>query len=68
MPVMNGLEEARVLKELMPTVPVILFTAHRDPFVEKEAAAVGVSAVLSKSQAVAVLVATARSLLDQIAA
>ena len=35
MPVMNDLEEARVLKELMPTVPVILFTAHRDPFVEK---------------------------------
>jgi DNA-binding NarL/FixJ family response regulator len=52
MPVMNGLEEARVLKELMPTVPVILFTAHRDPFVEKEAAAAGVSAVVSKSQAV----------------
>jgi DNA-binding NarL/FixJ family response regulator len=68
MPVMNGLQEARVLKELMPTVPVILFTAHSGPFVEKDAAAAGVSAVVSKSQAVTVLVATARSLLDQIAA
>jgi DNA-binding NarL/FixJ family response regulator len=68
MPVMNGLEEARVLKKLMPTVPVIVFTAHSDPFVEKEAAAAGVSAVVSKSQAVTVLVRTARSLLGQIAA
>ena len=68
MPVMNGLDEARVLKKLMPTVPVIVFTAHSDVFLQKEAAAAGVSAVVSKSQAVAVLVATARSLLDQIAA
>jgi DNA-binding NarL/FixJ family response regulator len=67
MPVMNGLEETRILKKVMPTVPVIIFTAHSDPFVEKEAAAAGVSAVVSKSQAVTVLVATARSLLDEIA-
>jgi CheY-like chemotaxis protein len=31
MPVMNGLEEARVLKKLMPTVPMIVFTPHSDP-------------------------------------
>ena len=68
MPVMNGLEETRILKKVMPTVPVIIFTAHSDPFVEKEAAAAGVSAVVSKSQAVTVLVAMARSLLDEIAA
>lgn len=68
MPVMNGLEETRALKRLMPAVPVIIFTAHGGPLVEKEAGAAGVSAVVSKSQAVAVLVATARSLLDQIAA
>jgi DNA-binding NarL/FixJ family response regulator len=68
MPVMNGLEETRVLKKLMPAVPVIVFTAHADRFVESEAIAAGVSAVVSKSQAVAVLIATARSLLDQVAA
>lgn len=68
MPVMNGLEEARILKTLMPTVPVIVFTAHSDPRVEKEAVAAGVSAVVSKSQAVTVVIATARSLLGQIAA
>ena len=68
MPVMNGLEETRALKKLMPSVPVIIFTAHSDPFVEREAVAAGVSAVVSKSQAAVVLIATARKLLYQIAA
>jgi CheY-like chemotaxis protein len=68
MPMMNGLEETRALKKLMPTVPVVIYTAHSDPMVEKEAAAAGVSAVVSKSEAASVLIATARSLLDQIAA
>ena len=68
MPIMNGLEETRALKKFMPAVPVIIYTAHDDRFVEKEAAAAGVSAVVSKSQAASVLIATARSLLDQIAA
>ena len=68
MRVMNGLEETRALKKLMPAVPVIIFTSHSDPVVEKEAAAACVSAVVSKSQPVAVLIATARSLLNQLAA
>jgi CheY-like chemotaxis protein len=68
MPIMNGLEETRILKNLMPAVPVIIFTAHSDPFVEKEAVAAGASALVSKSEDVSVLIATARSLLDQIAA
>lgn len=74
MPVMNGLEETRVLKNLMPAVPVILFIAHSDPLVdsdplvEKEARAAGVSAVVSKFEAVSVLITKARGLLDEIAA
>jgi DNA-binding NarL/FixJ family response regulator len=68
MPVMSGLEETRVLKKLMPAVPVIIFNAHSDPFVEKEAHEAGVSAIVSKSEAVAVLITKARGLLDQIAA
>ena len=45
MPAMNGLEETRVLKKLMPAVPEIIFTVHCDPFVEKEAYEAGASAV-----------------------
>lgn len=68
MPLMNGLEETRILKKLMPTVPVIIFTAHSNPLVEKEALASGASAIISKSDAVAVLIGKARELLDEIAA
>lgn len=41
MPVMNGLEETRVLKQLIPTVPVIIYTAHSNPLLEKEARLAG---------------------------
>jgi DNA-binding NarL/FixJ family response regulator len=67
MPLMNGLEETRLLKRLTPAVLVIIFTVHRDPFVEKEALAAGASAVISKSDATS-LIRKARELLDQIAA
>jgi CheY-like chemotaxis protein len=68
MPVMNGLEATRILKKLMPAVPVIIYTAHSDPFIEDAARSAGASAVMSKSEAVTVLIGEARSLLDQIAA
>jgi DNA-binding NarL/FixJ family response regulator len=68
MPVMNGLEEARLLKQLMPAVPVIIYTAHSNPFVQKEAQSAGAYAVISKSEAVNTLIATARTLFDQMAA
>src|SRR2546427_7261989 len=68
MPVMNGLEETRLLKQLTPAVPVIIYTAHSDPFIEKEALSAGASAVISKSEAVTTLVETARSLVVQQAA
>ena len=68
MPLMNGLEETRILRKLMPSVPVIIYSAHIDPFMEKEAQRAGASAVVSKSEAVAVLIGKARELLDEIAA
>jgi two-component system chemotaxis response regulator CheY len=68
MPLMNGLEETRILKKLMPALPVIIYTAHGSTLVEKEALAAGASAVISKSDAVTALIEKARELLDRIAA
>src|SRR5438552_7412636 len=62
MPVMNGIEAARVLKGLMPTVPLIVFSEYSDVFSEKEARSAGVSALVSKSEHASVLVGTARAL------
>jgi DNA-binding NarL/FixJ family response regulator len=68
MPVMNGIEAAHVLKRLMPATPLIMFSEYSDVFSEKEARAAGVSALVSKSEHVSVLLGKARSLLDQLAA
>ena len=68
MPVMNGIEGARVLKGLMPTVPLIVFSEYSDVFSEEEARSAGVAALVSKSEHVSVLVGRARALLYDIAA
>ncbi len=68
MPQMNGLEEIRALNKLRLSTPVILYSAHMDSFVEKEAFAAGASAVVPKINVVAVLIPTARTLLERLAA
>jgi DNA-binding NarL/FixJ family response regulator len=63
MPVMNGFEAARVLKRLMPTVPLIMYSAFGDKLVEKQARLIGISAVVSKTEHAGVLIHKARGLL-----
>ena len=68
MPVMNGLDAARELKRLMPTVPLIMYSVFGDRLVEQQARLVGISELVSKSQPAAILVSKARSLLYRTAA
>jgi DNA-binding NarL/FixJ family response regulator len=68
MPVMNGLDAARALKRETPEVPIIMYSACTDSYIEKEAHSAGVSALVSKSEHVSVLLANARRLVYQIAA
>ena len=68
MPVMNGIEATRILKELIPTVPLIIFSEYSDVFTENEARSAGVSALVSKSEHVSVLIAKMRGLSGQVAA
>jgi|SRR5437899_4076220 len=68
MPMMNGFDAARVLRRLMPTVPLIIYSAFGDRSAEQQARLIGVSALISKSEPVAALIGTARSLLTQTAA
>ena len=63
MPVMNGLDATSELKRLMPTVPLIMYSAFGDGFVEQQARLVGISELVSKSQPATILVSKARSLL-----
>jgi DNA-binding NarL/FixJ family response regulator len=68
MPIMNGIAAARVLKNLMPSVPIILFSGYSDVLSEKEARSAGISLVVSKSEHFSVLLDNARRLSGQIAA
>jgi DNA-binding NarL/FixJ family response regulator len=51
MPVMNGLEAARELKKLMPTVPIILFTQHAELSNRIALMNVDVDRIVSKTEA-----------------
>jgi DNA-binding NarL/FixJ family response regulator len=68
MPVMNGLEAARVLRSLMPNVPLILYSIGVDNAVELQARSIGISAVVSKGAPVSVLISRARHLVYPAAA
>jgi CheY-like chemotaxis protein len=64
MPVMNGLEAARVLHQVMPHVPLILCSLHTDDILRREAVNAGVNAVVSKAQNMQTLIHRARELLN----
>ncbi len=51
MPGMNGLETARRMQEIAPAVPVVMFTQHASPDLEKHARDVGIRSVVSKTDA-----------------
>jgi two-component system, chemotaxis family, chemotaxis protein CheY len=68
MPVMNGLDAARALKRMMPTVPLIMYSAFGDKFAETQARLIGISEVVSKFEHVSVLIDKARRLFHPAAA
>ena len=62
MPVMNGIEAARKLKILIPSLPLLMFTNNLGSVLEQEARAAGITAVVSKSDAAEQLLVQARAL------
>jgi chemotaxis response regulator CheB len=62
MPVMNGIEAAKILHRLLPAVPIILFTSFITRRLEQEALAAGVGKVMEKGQPLSNLMSAARSL------
>jgi DNA-binding NarL/FixJ family response regulator len=62
MSVMNGLEAAPLLINILPNVWLILFTVYDGPEVQRLSHAAGIHAVVPKSKAVTHLVAQAEEL------
>jgi DNA-binding NarL/FixJ family response regulator len=63
MPVMNGLDAAKILRQILPEVPVLLLTAHHTRATEQAAFDVGIRAVFSKYQGLDPLIEHARAIL-----
>jgi len=63
MPVLNGIEATRLLKRLLPTTPIVMFTTFADPHIEKTALAAGVHAVIDKSESATTLIGSIQQLL-----
>jgi two-component system NarL family response regulator len=55
MPEMNGAEAASVLKKMMPSMPIIVFTLYAENMRSSLASAVGVDLVLSKPDGIKAL-------------
>ena len=68
MPMMTGVEAACELKRLMPMVPIIVFSEYDDAFLEREARATGISALISETERLSMLLDKARSVLFPAAA
>ena len=64
MPRMNGAEAASILSTTMPDVPIVLLTIYQNILGSALAAAVGVKAVLDKTEGLDKLVTCVRSLLN----
>jgi len=51
MPGINGIETARRMAEIAPTIPIVLFTQHASADLERHAHEVGIRSVVSKTNA-----------------
>jgi DNA-binding NarL/FixJ family response regulator len=56
MPELNGLETAAALHDVLPKLPIILYTLHKDVVSAKQVEAFGICAVVSKTDQIEVLV------------
>lgn len=65
MPIMDGIQAAKALKQIMPEVPIILFTGHAGRALEVEAFAAGIASVFSKDRDISDLVTEAHALLGR---
>jgi CheY-like chemotaxis protein len=61
MPVMDGIDATRALRQLTPAIPIIVFSEYSDMFSAREARSEGISALVSKADPVSVLLDKARA-------
>ena len=68
MPEMNGLEAARALRQILPDVPVVIYSATPNEISVQVAKAIGIAGLIAKSERISVLINTVRGALRRTAA
>ena len=63
MPMLNGIVATSVLKQIMPAVPIVMFTSFSDPSIKKTAMAAGLDAFVGKSESPETLLSCIEQLL-----
>jgi DNA-binding NarL/FixJ family response regulator len=63
MPVLNGLDAARIIRLTLPDLPILLFTMHEGKHIIEDAQKIGIEGFVCKSEASATLLAAVDSLL-----
>ena len=58
MPVMNGIDATRILKRLMPAVPIVMYTTFADPHIRNVALDAGARDLIDKSESTSALMQT----------
>jgi DNA-binding NarL/FixJ family response regulator len=66
MPVMNGLDAARELTRLLPSVPVVMWTSFEIPYLKREALSAGVRTVVLKSESLGDLFSSIQALFEPV--
>lgn len=62
MPGLNGVQAAAVLHEMLPAVPIILYTFHKDVLSGARVKEAGIRAVVSKTDPIGVLLGEVKNL------
>jgi DNA-binding NarL/FixJ family response regulator len=66
MPVLNGIDASRLLKRLLPAIPIVMCTTFTDPYLKKVALAAGLDAFVDKSEAATVLIGSIQQLFGEL--
>lgn len=65
MPILNGLEAARQISQMVPNISLVMFTMHANEHLAKVAGTVGIQQVVSKAAGAEDLITAVTKLLDQ---
>jgi len=65
MPVMDGLQAAREIAKVLPSVSVLVYTLHDASWIEMEAKRAGVRRIISKTQSAEALISAVEQLLKK---